>query len=322
MVFFITVLRALAACLITNAHYTGIYPTDLIANGGLIGDVLFFAVSGYCLYNVKMSFPRWYGKRLYRVYPPVLIMTLVYVLLGAYSLADHNAVWWFIYPTYYHFVASIIVLYIPFYFCMKIDWIKEHLVGVMGAVAVIWVLIYFTIYDKSYYHIDKVREPMIRFLFMESMLLGALFRQNDVKIRNKFKVWYPFATLGMFLVYFASKLLFSRRESLSQFQILNQIAIFALLVLMFITFVGLDSKLEKLPGWIKKVIGFISSITLEIYLVQYVLIDVLRPIGHFPFNWIALTAAILAAAFVLHKVCELIYEYIDDIDKKIHGGGV
>lgn len=100
MVFFITVLRALAACLITNAHYTGIYPTDLIANGGLIGDVLFFAVSGYCLYNIKMSFPRWYGKRLYRVYPPVLIMTLVYVLLGAYSLADHNAVWWFVYPTY------------------------------------------------------------------------------------------------------------------------------------------------------------------------------------------------------------------------------
>ena len=47
MVTFITFLRAIAACLITNAHYTGIYPTDLIANGGLVGDVIFFAVSGY-----------------------------------------------------------------------------------------------------------------------------------------------------------------------------------------------------------------------------------------------------------------------------------
>lgn len=320
MVFFITVLRALAACLITNAHYTGIYPTDLIANGGLIGDVLFFAVSGYCLYNVKMSFPKWYGKRLYRVYPPVLIMTLIYVLLGAYSLTDHNAVWWFVYPTYYHFVASIIVLYIPFYFCMKIDWIKEHLLGAMGSVAIVWMLIYITIYNKSYYHIDTVREPMIRFLFMESMLLGAWFRQNDSKIRNKFKVWYPFATLGMFLIYFASKLLFSRKESLSQFQLLNQIAIFALLVLMFMTFAGLDSKLEKLPGWIKKVIGFISSITLEIYLVQYVLIDVLRPIGYFPINWVVLTSAILAAAFVLHKVCELIYAGVDKLIKAVRKG--
>ena len=44
MVYFITFLRAMAACLITNAHYTGVYPTDLIANGGLIGDIIFFAV--------------------------------------------------------------------------------------------------------------------------------------------------------------------------------------------------------------------------------------------------------------------------------------
>lgn len=315
MVFFITFLRALAACLITNVHYVGIYPTDSIANGGLIGDVLFFTVSGYCLYNVKLPFHRWYGKRLYRIYPPVLIITLVYLLLGTYSLADHNAVWWFVYPTYYHFVASIIVLYIPFFFCMKIDWIKDHLLAVMGTVAVVYVLVYLTIYDKSYYHIDTVREPMIRFLFMESMLLGAWFRQNDGKIRNKFKVWYPFATLGMFLIYFASKLLFSRRESLSRLQILNQVAIFVLLFLLFITFAGLDSKLEKLPRWIKKVVGFISSITLEIYLVQYVLIDVLRPIGHFPINWMVLTIAIIVAAFVLHKVCELIYAGADKLIK-------
>ena len=82
MIFFITVLRALAACLITNAHYTGIYPIEIIANGGLIGDVLFFAVSGYCLYNVKYElspkgFALWYGKRLWRVYPPVILMTFI-----------------------------------------------------------------------------------------------------------------------------------------------------------------------------------------------------------------------------------------------------
>jgi len=66
MIFFITVLRALAACLITNSHYTGIYPSDIIANGGLIGDIIFFAVSGYCLYNVKENFIKWYGKRIIR----------------------------------------------------------------------------------------------------------------------------------------------------------------------------------------------------------------------------------------------------------------
>ena len=54
MIFYITVLRAIAAILITNAHYTNIYPIEIIANGGLLGDVIFFAVSGFCLYNKKI----------------------------------------------------------------------------------------------------------------------------------------------------------------------------------------------------------------------------------------------------------------------------
>lgn len=53
MIFYITVLRALAAMLITNAHYNNVYPIEIIANGGLLGDVIFFAVSGFCLYNIK-----------------------------------------------------------------------------------------------------------------------------------------------------------------------------------------------------------------------------------------------------------------------------
>lgn len=321
MIFFITFLRALAACFITNAHYVGIYPTDLIANGGLIGDVLFFAVSGYCLYNLKMSFPKWYGKRIYRIYLPVLIMTSVYFLLGAYNFKVHNAVWWFLYPTYYHFVASIIVLYIPFYIFMRFDFFRNNLLKVMMAIAFVWLIVYVSIYDKSYYHIDTVREPMIRFLFMESMLLGAWFRQNDSKFRNKFKTWYPIAVIGMFLIYFASKLLFSHRQSLAKLQIVNQLAIFTLLVLMFMTFAGLDSKLEKMPRWIKIIINFLSSITLEIYLVQYVLIDLIRPIGHFPVNWIVLTASIIGVAFLLHIVCKLIYKLIDIIIKKVSNTG-
>ena len=319
MIFFVTCLRALAACLITNAHYTGIYPIDLIANGGLIGDVLFFAVSGYCLYNVKTSFPKWYGKRIYRVYPPVLIMTAIYVILGFYSLDEHSANWWFIYPTYYHFVASIIVLYIPFYFIMKIRFLKERILPIMGIIAIAWLLVYFTVYDKSYYHIDTVREPMIRFLFMECMLLGAWFRKNDEKVRNKFKAWHPIATVIVFCVYFASKILFLRSENLASFQILNQIAIFALLILIFTTFAGIDNKLEKLPGWIKKAINFVSDMTLEIYVVQYVLIGVIRPVGIFPLNWILLTASILGSAFILHKVTEGFYHSIEYIALKSRG---
>lgn len=314
MIFFITFLRAMAACFITNAHYTGIYPTDLIANGGLIGDVLFFAVSGYCLYTVKYElsargFAGWYGKRVWRIYPPVLIMTVLFMFMGEYQLSqDKGIVWWYIYPTYYHFVASIIVLYIPFFFIMKIEKLRGNILPIMLVIGVVWLAVYIIFYDKSYYHIDTVREPMIRFLFMESMLLGAWFRQKDSALRNKFKAVYPMVAVIAFGVYFASKLLFSKRASLAPFQFINQIVIFVLLYFLFRTFCALDGKLEKMPTWIKQVINFLSSMTLEIYVVQYVIIQLVRYLKlFFPLNWFVLTGSILLVAFILHKGCGVMY---------------
>lgn len=318
MIFFVTFLRALAACFITNAHYTGIYPTDLIANGGLIGDVLFFAVSGFCLYYVKydlnaIGFARWYGRRIWRIYPPVIIMTAIYMLVGAYALsAEKGVAWWYVYPTNYHFVASIIVLYIPLFFIVKIPALNKRLLSIMVGLAVVWLLVYVFAYDHSYYHIDKVREPMIRFLFMESMLLGAWFRQNDQKLRDKFNWLYPIAALLSFLAYFASKLLFVHKANLASFQFLNQIAIFLVLFFLFRTFCGLDGLLEKLPICVKKVIQLLSDITLEIYLVQYVIIDAVRNLNlMFPLNWLVLTASILLSAFILHKVWGLMSGFVD-----------
>ena len=305
MIFFIVVLRALAAFLITNSHYTGIYPTDIIANGGLIGDVLFFAVSGYCLFNVKKSFPRWYGKRLARVYTPVLLITAVYFLLGRYTFdAGQKFLWWFIYPTGYHFVGSIVLLYIPFWFVGKFEWLRNRLGWIMGFVAVVYTATYLFFYDKSYYHIDNVREWMIKFLFFESMLLGAYFKKNQEKFHNKFYWWLPIVTVLVFAVYFASKLFFSKYTAYSYLQIINQILIFGLLFFVFWLFASLDAKLEKLPKWIKKIISFIADMTLEIYVVQSVLIEWIRPHLGFPLNWFVITASIIIAAFALHLVCK------------------
>ena len=310
MVTFITVLRALAACVITNSHYTGIYPTDFIANGGLLGDVIFFAVSGYCLYNVRLSFPKWYGRRLIRVYTPVLVITAVYMLIGAYTVSsDHSWIWWFVYPTYYHFVASIVLLYIPFYIIMRVDALKQNLTKLMIVIAAVYLLIYIIWYDKSYYHIDTVREPMIRFLFMESMLLGAWFKQNSKKIFRESWVLPGVASAVFFLIYMGSKLAFSRSDMLSNLQALNQVALIVLLYFVFRLFAALNTSFERVPQVIMKVVNFVADLTLEIYLVQYVLIDAIRPHFFFPLNWIVLTLLILGSAVVLHTVCKPIVAF-------------
>ncbi len=306
MVFFIVVLRALAACLITNSHYSGIYPISELGSGGLLGDILFFAISGWCLYNVRGSFPRWYGKRLARVYPPVFIITAAYLLLGFLSLAVLSPFELFIFPTSYHFVASILLLYIPYYVVMKVDFLRKRIPLVMAVLAAIHLIVYIFFYNRTYHHIDIVEEPMIRFLFMQSMLLGAWFRQNDQKFRNRICRWDFPAVVLLLAAHLVYKLCLADAQSLLDFQFINQLILFALLYFLLRLFAGLDSKLEALPGVVRKSIGFISNLTLEIYLVQYVLIFLLTDCFPFPLNWLVVTAAIILEAYLLHKIWELI----------------
>lgn len=298
MIFYVTVLRALAAILITNARYNNVYPIEIIANGGLLGDVIFFAVSGFGLYNIKDTFTKWYKKRIIRIYPTVWIITIIYLIIGFYNLDSMNLFELFIYPTYYHFVASIIVLYIIYYIIIKCKKINQHIPIVMLGVFCIQLLIYIFTYDKSYYHIDVVREYMIRFLFLESMLLGALYRKQLENNLNKNKVMNWIIT-GIFLIlYFVSKLLLTK-GILVEFQIINQIILFILLFYILKSFAGINNKLEKLPKKIKDIIQFIASITLEIYLVQYPIIPIFAKLT-FPMNWIIITSIILISAYVLH----------------------
>lgn len=258
MIFYITVLRALASILITNAHYNNIYPIEIIANGGLLGDVIFFAVSGFCLYNIKLKFPKWYGKRIIRVYPAVWIITIVYLALGLYNFNDMNIFEYFIYPTYYHFVASIILLYIFYYIIMKNDVLKNNIPKIMIGIFIVQVVIYVFLYDKTYYHIDVVREPMIRFIFMQSMLLGAWFRQKNEKYENNFKKSDWIKLFVIFIMYFASKLIFSKSQILVQYQIINQIILFITLYYSLKCFAGINTKILTLMGGVKKSNYFFS----------------------------------------------------------------
>lgn len=301
---FIVLVRAIAAIVITNSHYTGVYPTDLIANGGLLGDVLFFAVSGYCLSNIKDAFPKWYLKRFIRVYIPVWIITLIYVLLGFYWISNPSeGLKMLLWPTHWHFIASIILLYIPFYIVSKnVEMNTKNYQRTISVTFALQLILYLTIYDHSYYHIDSVYQPMIEFLFFQSMVLGLHFRwrctQNDC-LNTKASAKVIMGGGILFVLYFISKTMFVKYESIADFQILNQIVLYCFLYVLFLLFMGLEKKLQKFKGtkcW--SVIKFIADRTLEIYLVQYVILEYLK-IGVFPINWLLLTSCIIAAATIL-----------------------
>ena len=75
---------------------------------------------------------------------------------------------------------------------------------------------------------------------------------------------------------------------------------------MFRWFISIDRYIEKAPGWIDKFVGIVANLTLEIYLVQYILIEVIKNTQVlFPLNWLLLTALIVVSAFVLHMIVEI-----------------
>lgn len=317
MIYFATVLRALAAMLITNSHYTGVYPTDFIANGGLLGNVIFFAVSGFCLCNPKQSFPRWYGKRIVRMYPQIWIITALYLLL---SISDTGGKSWlelFVYPTRFRFLADILILYIPFYVLMKWKAAQKRLGWILAAVAVVHLVFYLFLFDKTYYHIDAVGAAFILFLYGASMLLGAYFRLHLKQFQNSNKVINWVLLAFFFCAYFASKMLFAKIEAISAFQIINQYMLFLLLYFLVRCFAGIDAKLEALPRWIKRVLNFISEITLEIYLVQIGIIPFFAKLLPFPLNWLVLTSVIVAGAAILHFGTGKLLEGIQLLFKKL-----
>lgn len=321
MIVFISFLKFLSTILITNAHYAGIYPTDWLAHGGMLGNVLFFAISGFCLYNVRNNFAVWYSKRFVRVYFPTAVIVTVYLLLGAFKVTEQTTVAYY-YIQYYHFVLSIIILYIPYYVVMSVKRLKSNLLTVIIAVAIAYFIVYIFFIDKTKYTVDYITEPFVRFVFFEAMLIGAYFRQNDSKYRNKNIILPLIGTAVMLVVYFASKLAVTRYAPILNFQFVVQLTLLILMSFIFRTFACLDSRFEKVPAIIKRLVNFISGITLEIYVVQHMIIEYFQPQRgmSFPLNLIVVTLVILAAAIVLHYACyyplKLFNKVIDSLNNK------
>lgn len=50
---------------------------------------------------------------------------------------------------------------------------------------------------------------------------------------------------------------------------------------------------------------------------QYVIIEYVRNLHlPFPMNWLLLTASIIISAFLLHKICDIIYKTVDKVLRK------
>lgn len=203
---------------------------------------------------------------------------------------------------HYHSLYSIIFV------SKYIDMNAKNYSRIAGGLFALQILIYLCVYDYSYYHIDTVREPMIEFIFFQSMLLGLHFRWKTEHAYNisKLSIWKIVWAILLLGIYFVLKMLFVKLSFIAPFQLVNQIVLWFVLYVLFDIFMHTEYLLRKIKSsFIWKCISFLSERTLEIYLVQYVIIDKCK-FGPFPFNWLILTVSIIISAIILRWISQQI----------------
>ena len=291
-------LRCIATLLITNSHFTPLYPGRLsfLSFGGLFGNCLFFFISGYCLTNIRVSFPDWYFKRIRRIYLPYLLL-LPFLLLSARPFFQNP--FYILFPIKpYHFLPTIITLYPFYYLCVRLNQKGRLKLQYSFALAVAFQLLYyFLILDYENANMTEHYSVIGLSSYLIVMLLGGMLKLGYVPeaLRN------GRVTISGAAITFALYVLQSFIPLPGVFKILQWVLsiAFAFCVSAFCVSAFLIALEERLPTFPQ--VNRLSDMTLEIYMTQYLIIEPFSA-ERFPVGILLCVISIFAVADCLHKL--------------------
>ncbi len=289
----IELLKCLAAIMITNSHFKSLYlaPFTPLGTFGATGNALFFFVSGYTIALSKQNhtFFEWYKRRLSRIYPSLLIWkTLISALLFGTSISW--AIWL---GDPYWFIKCILFYYILIYLILKyfIKYIR-HLIIFSTLLSIC----YFSFMPLTHL---SIYEGEFRFIcFFPVMLLGIYCSTNKKQIKNKKRTRNILICIFSFIIFYTIQFIGKGHDDWKYyFQITSLFPLYSWLYYLYVI-VNDSSRLnrilsETITGYL---IRFIASLTLEIYLVGFVLVYT-NFNNLFPLNLLIVFLIILSTAY-------------------------
>ena len=165
----VVVLKFFAALLITYSHMKVLFPKyEGLVTGGAIGDALFFFCSGFTLFlGRKTRFANWYGRRVNRVYPSIIMWALLSALCfdWVWNITDLLTT-----PKYW-FIPCIMVYYAIFYLIR--EFLAQHLKAVFYVSLALVTMASFFILDMSS-SVMYAQVSFMRIYYFLFMLIGAI----------------------------------------------------------------------------------------------------------------------------------------------------
>ena len=293
----IILLKFIAAFLITYSHMGILFPKyGSLVTGGAIGDGLFFFCSGFTLFMGRQDgFPNWYKRRINRIYPTIIMWALVSAVIFNWNWQITDLITT---PKYW-FIPCIMAYYVIFYLIRT--YLLKYLNQVFGIALLLVAITSFWVLDFNHSEMYAA-VPFMRIYYFLFMMLGAM-----VAIR-KYKVVSPLKSGGYALVslitYYVLMGIYKIDPFFCKFQLISLIPLLSSIywIYRFCDTPQIYKILEYKSGG--KFIYFISTLTLEIYMVQYAIFtDKLNNI--FPLNIIIIYIIIFIAAYLLKCTAHL-----------------
>lgn len=266
--------RCLAALFIANSHLTDYYAIPQLAGDGLLGNSLFFLLSGYGLAKGDQHNRRpardWFSRRLRKIYPSVMIVLAATAIVDFRSLSINRLMdvpMQIIWPPQYPFIKQITTFYLIYFLWSRTRFSRWPL-------ALCLCLVPF--YAAGWLNdVPEQRTHILHwFFYFQVMMLGvvvARYRLNERKVRSKV-VWTGFVVSS--LAYLGVKFVLSRCGLAVEY-----VSVLHLLVLPVMYFMLLISAETRVTGWLRRggplsqFVAWLAGVTLEVYLVHYPVLE-------------------------------------------------
>ena len=309
-----TFLRFLAIALILNSHLGTYYPIDHIGTGGAIGNSIFFMLSSFGLFlseqNKSKTFQVYYQKRISRIYPTVwtVLLFLSLPMLIITKGIDGNDVMkfmgYFFYPPFW-FLKALMVYYFFGYFLIK-KYSTKNIICISLLTVIIYIIFYSMFIGVSSWSIENPPMPIenlpFKLIFYQLIFIyGLVIAKNNSRIKYQGKIDFYLFIFFLLCMYY-HKFLMSKGLFINC-QFLQHVFMFPLL--FFIVKISRSSLINKLMNivFVSSFITWVSSITLEIYMVHIILQKIkITNLFFFPYNLIVFLVSTLIICWIINHI--------------------
>lgn len=296
----ITILKVLATIFITWFHFKSFapMPIDKLFIGGILGNSLFFFCSGY-LSSIKSEKYKgeWLINKWTRIMPSIWIGTILLLLIKDIKIYN------FIYPTSFWFINALLIFYIIFY-------ILNKQFTIFRTLSVITISIIHSIYYLFYVNHTQIvmDEGGIKIWFYCFLFfLYGFYTKGKTILYNKLSIIYCLISI---IIFYAYKELSEVYPTLIFWQFIIQPLIlfifihYALQSAFYISSISISNK-------IKNILSYISNLTIEIYVTQITIINLIKQTNiKWPYKIIISIISILLVAYLCNKIASRVTNMI------------